>query len=204
MGWVIERFQRMTRGGLAGFLAVLVLAGVGLFLAAARVINSTPGQCATCHPVLTAMWEESQGHPADKVTCYQCHAQHAKLPESLNVLAYVRDTAIPEKYASAKERVEARCEGCHADIRGAEKEKDRIIRINHKVHLTGTDAQGRPLNLSCMDCHRSIAHDKAEVPTNRPRMYGCFTGDCHRKDRNKDNCKRCHYQKLTEPGATVL
>ena len=62
------------------------------------------------------------------------------------------------------------------------------------------DPEGKPLGLGCLDCHRNIAHDKAQVETNRPTMRGCFVGECHRKDRNKDNCRRCHYQQLTEPG----
>ncbi len=204
MGWLIRRVQRMSRGGVAGFLAVVALGGVAVFLWGARVINSTPSQCATCHPVLTEMWRGSQGHPADRVTCYQCHARHVELPASPNLLGYVRDRIIPEKYAASDDRIESRCEGCHSGIRSATEERRKVVRINHKVHLSGKDAQGKPLNLGCLDCHRSIAHDKAEVPTNRPRMYGCFTGDCHRKDRNKDNCTRCHYQRLVEPGATLL
>ena len=44
------------------------------------------------------MWERSQGHPADKVGCYQCHAGHAEPPASINVGAVVRDQLIPEKY----------------------------------------------------------------------------------------------------------
>ncbi len=204
MGWLIARAKNMTAGGWAGFLAVVVLVGLGLFVAGARWVNTSPNRCATCHPVLTELWRESQGHPADRVTCYQCHARHAELPESANAFGYVRDRLIPEGYAAFEERVEARCEGCHTDIRSKTEENRKLIRINHKVHLAKTDPQGNPLDLGCLDCHRSIAHDKAEVPTWRPRMYGCFTGDCHRKDRNKDNCRRCHYQHLAEPGAEVL
>lgn len=489
--FVIKRLGQMTKGGIAGFLAVLALAGVAVFFWAARTINTTPAQCATCHSELTAMWTRSQGHPADRVTCYQCHAQHAELPESANLGAFVRDQLIPEKYFAADERIAARCEGCHeaartsgtglgaVEVKGAlrssagallsvapeerrvavstavlaadgapleagrvgasvvrylrdrewiraaqtargagwaealtelrsdleaavrsrplseeagepeewlaqalaelressgeliqdlplaplpegekvvrvtsgvltpldtrvdrggdvvmpaplpgpatlaarvsdavasvaaalesqeglsyedlgldgsrvsalaaslggfraafqeladldpfgaattrpleeglrwlplveaedglvlelvvdagdlgaaagrfveldlgeflqaalgpfeelERGMDRrkVIKANHKVHLVSArDEQGQPLGLGCLDCHRSIVHDKARVETNRPTMAGCFAGQCHQRDRNKDNCQRCHYQRLIEPGQELL
>ncbi len=200
--FLIRRFSRMTKGGIAGFLAVLALAGLTAFVAGARWVNTSPSQCASCHPELTAMWKRSQAHPADRVSCHGCHAQHGELPESPNVLAYVRDTLIPEKYLAADERIEPLCEGCHEGIRAAETERDKIIKLNHKVHLAPPADGQAPLG--CLDCHRNIAHDKAQVETNRPTMAGCFTGDCHRKDRNKDNCRRCHYQHLAEPSPEVL
>ena len=205
MRFFTERFAQMTKGGIAGFIACVLLGGVVVFFWFARYINTSPDQCATCHPQLTAMWKRSQGHPADQATCYECHAPHSEVPESLNVAGYVRDVLIPEKYLSSDERVQERCEGCHAEIRQAETEKGKIIKVNHKVHIvTATDELGKPLSMECLDCHRNIAHDKAQVETNRPRMAGCFVGECHRKDRNKDNCRRCHYQQLIEPGQEVL
>lgn len=510
--FLIRRFAQMTRGGIAGFLTVVVLAGVAAFFWVARTINTAPAQCATCHPELTAMWKRSQGHPADRVTCHQCHAAHAEPPSSLNVGAFVRDQLIPEKYLGQDERIQGRCEGCHGDTRrsgtgrelaaaksalrealglaahldvedrripldpqglavkgravaavplleasvralrergwrsaakaagigenleglgdelaamaqslgaaslsedllvsrlgqpppgvegdaepvdrdkvaaaheritaaiqlagaalgavaaelprtaateagspvriesaslrslgdqsqppagpgtsdrepkdpesvtaaataalaslgGATEgvpglqyadlgvdadalgrvterlgrisaafalggdaarararaqqllgtalaelpraeaedglalefalganpagasasvdlealltaaaagfrerelagERQKVIHVNHKLHLVSArDDLGKPLDLGCLSCHRSIAHDKRQVETNRPSMAGCFAGDCHRRDRNKDNCQRCHYQQLTEPGQQVL
>jgi len=117
--FLIRRLAQMTRGGIAGLLAVLVLAGVAVFFWVAHTINTAPAQCATCHPELTAMWHRSQGHPADRVTCYECHAQHAEAPSSLNVGAFVRDQLIPEKYLSSDERIQGRCEGCHDQIRAS-------------------------------------------------------------------------------------
>jgi hypothetical protein len=117
--FLIKRLEGMTKGGIAGLLAVLALAGVAAFVWVARTVNTAPAQCASCHLELTAMWKRSQGHPADRVTCYQCHAQHAQLPESPNLGAFVRDQLIPEKYLSSDERINARCEGCHQGIRAS-------------------------------------------------------------------------------------
>ncbi|MHB8766617.1 MAG: hypothetical protein ACYDA8_20090 [Deferrisomatales bacterium] len=211
MRFLLRRLERMTKGGIAGLIAVLALAGLVVFFVGARHINTTPSQCASCHPEVTAMWKRSQGHPAGVVTCHECHGQHAEVPAGPNIFAFVRDQLIPEKYFSADERVEGRCRGCHEPILSADTEQKKLIRVNHKLHLTGVDAQGRPvafegrpLELKCLECHRTVAHDKAQVETNRPTMAGCFTGDCHRKDRNKDNCRRCHYQHLAEPGQELL
>jgi len=189
----------LSRGGLAGLLSALALAGVGLFLVAARTINTVPAQCATCHPTVTALWQQSQGHPADRVTCYQCHAPHPELPESVNVVVQLRDALIPERYRAVDERVQGRCEGCHEGIREAKEETKKIIRLNHQMHLvTGKDPEGKPLSMACLDCHRSIAHELGPAATNRPKMSGCFAGKCHVEDRNDTNCRRCHYQQLAE------
>jgi len=111
--------RNMTRGGIAGLLTVLTVAGVALFFAAARWVNTSPSQCATCHPQMTALWQRSQGHPAARVSCYQCHADHAAPPDSLNLGAVVRDQLVPEKYLSSDQRIEGRCELCHAHTRSS-------------------------------------------------------------------------------------
>lgn len=201
MGFLWKRFSEMSRGGLVGFLAVLLAVGVGIFAWGARWVNTAPQQCGTCHPQLTAMWQRSNGHPAAQVTCFECHSEHSQAPAGPNLAAYARDELIPEKYLSTAARIQSRCEECHKEIRTADKEKKQVIRINHKVHLVPlVDPQGRKVQLECLSCHRNIAHDKAAVETNRPPMAGCFAGECHQKDRNKDNCRRCHYQQLIEPG----
>jgi hypothetical protein len=205
MGFLWKRLSNMSLGGIVGLAAVVLVAGVALFAWGARWVNTSPNQCATCHPELTAMWKRSQGHPSDKVTCHECHAEHQQAPVGPNLAAYARDTFIPEKYLSTDKRLEARCETCHKDMRKTDKEKRQIVKINHKVHLAPlTDTQGRVVTLTCLSCHRNLAHDKAQIETNRPRMAGCFAGECHRKDRNKDNCLRCHYQQLVEPETKIL
>jgi hypothetical protein len=205
MGFLQKRLSGMTAGGIVGLLLVLAAVGLGLFAWGAREVNSAPFQCATCHPEFTAMWKRSQGHPAGRVTCHECHSEHQPSPVGPNLAVYARDRVIPEKYLSTDHRLNARCESCHEKIRTAEKEEKQIIRVNHKVHLAPiAQPQGEPVRLGCLSCHRNIAHDKAQVETNRPPMAGCFAGSCHQKDRNKDNCRRCHYQQLTEPGEPVL
>lgn len=199
MKMIIERLKNMSLTGYAVFLAVLVGAGLVGFVLVARTVNTHPGQCASCHPEMTQLFKESKAHPADRVTCFECHAQHPELPEGFNIGSYVRDLFIPEKYLSSDERLESHCLECHKSILKSEKEKGKLIKVNHKVHLAKELEIGeKKVRLGCMDCHSTVAHDRTGSPTNRPLMAGCFAAGCHEKDRNKDSCLRCHYQVLTD------
>ena len=194
---VIDRIRAITPGGLAGLVAAFVVLGLCLFVFVARWVNTSPTQCATCHPRLTQLWSTSLEHPAQKVTCYQCHAGHAELSASINLPAFIRDTFIPERYMASDERLELRCTECHDKMVESDKEQSKLVRINHKAHLEKPIEQsGRQVELGCIDCHMNIAHDKAEETTNRPPMFTCFTGECHAKERNRDRCTVCHYQQL--------
>ena len=200
MRFLLDRFLKMSLGGIFGFLAVVAAVGVVGFFWIAHTVNTSPSQCASCHPEITQLWQDSQGHPADQVSCYQCHAQHPTLPDSPNVFAYVRDTLIPEKYRSSVDRVQSRCMECHEGIPTAETEQKKLVKINHKVHLVDPlPVEGQePVTLGCLDCHATIAHDLGDRMTNRPRMAGCFAGACHKKDRTKEGCLTCHYQMLLD------
>lgn len=179
----------------------LLFAGVGVvgFFHFAKYVNTDPSQCANCHPQMTALWKRSIGHPADKVTCFECHAAHVEETVQQNLLVYYRDRLIPEKYMASTDRLEFHCLRCHKEAREAATEKKKIIKVNHKVHLEKPIPQdGRDIKLGCVDCHVNIAHDKAEEETNRPTMMSCFVARCHQKERNRDFCEKCHYQKLEE------
>lgn len=204
MGTLLQKWK-LTRGGIAGLLVLATFAGLIAFVAVAHTVNTAPDQCATCHPTVTALWQASLGHPAKQVSCYECHAPHAELPASLNVVVQLRDATIPEKYRASDEQVQARCEGCHDGIREAKEELKKFIRVNHQLHLvTGKGPAGKPLAMQCLDCHRSIAHELGPGATNRPKMSGCFAGSCHTEDRNENNCRRCHYQQLIEANPEAI
>lgn len=194
---VLDRIRSITPGGLAGLIVALLALGLCVFIVVARWVNTSPTECASCHPRITELWRTSAEHPAEKVTCYQCHAGHAELNDSINLPAFVRDTFIPEKYMASDERLEALCLECHEGVSQMEQETSRLIRVNHKAHLSKPiEQQGHKVSLGCIDCHMNIAHDKAEETTNRPPMFSCFNGECHIKERNRDRCQLCHYQQL--------
>ena len=56
--------MKMQREVKVGLLVVLALAGVGVFLVAARTINTTPGQCASCHGPLS--WRQAEQVPRSR------------------------------------------------------------------------------------------------------------------------------------------
>lgn len=199
MRFIIDRIMNLSRLGIAMSLGVLVILGLVAFVLVARVVNTTPSQCASCHPEIAALWEKSRVHTPVNATCYQCHAAHAELPLSYNLPGYVRDLLIPEKYMAGAERIDGRCLTCHTGIPAADKEKGKLIKVNHKVHLEKPlDKGGMKVKLTCVSCHESIAHDLKANPTNRPTMQGCFAGGCHVNDRKAENCTRCHYQSLLD------
>jgi hypothetical protein len=200
MRFVIERIKSVGLPGLAGFIAVIVALGLIGFVLVARFVNTSPWQCGSCHPQMTELWERSLAHPSAQVTCYECHANHPEMEDSFSSLpAFVRDTLIPEKFVATGVTIEERCISCHEKVATSEKEESRLIRVNHKIHLSSPILQkGLAIELGCMDCHKNIAHDKAQEETNRPRMYTCFVGECHPSEKNQDRCTVCHYQTLLE------
>lgn len=199
MRFGLDRFLAMNWSGRLGFLGLLLLLGVGGFVWVARTGNTAPSQCGSCHPEMTDLWRASLVHPSGEVTCHECHAAHPELPDSPNILGYLRDSFIPEKFLSSAERVGPRCLGCHARIPSADKEEKPFIKINHKLHLApNLLVEGVEVTLVCLDCHASVAHDTGEAGTNRPLMAGCFAARCHERDRTAERCLLCHYQKLVE------
>jgi hypothetical protein len=182
-------------------IGILVATVVGFF-AVARYTDKDDGLCQGCHPVIHQMWEESHSHPADQVTCYECHTKHlAAFPEDdTNLIIHYRDKIIPIHFKSGPEVLNANCLRCHPEIPQLEEvKKTRIIKISHKKHFKGQKVKID----SCLVCHYAVAHDKYSIPTNRPRMQGCFAGDCHKAERNKDRCELCHFVKLVEKGEVL-
>lgn len=201
MGLFVRLFRSVNPWAYVPVAALLLVCGGLVFYRFAFYVNTSPSQCGTCHPLITSLWKQSVGHPADKVSCHECHAVHIDEADKdkMPFLSYYRDRLFPEKYMASTERVEFHCLGCHKDIPAAATEKRKLIKINHKAHLEKPIVQeGREIKLGCVDCHANIAHDKAEEETNRPPMLSCFVAQCHMKERNKDFCERCHYQKLED------
>ncbi len=182
-------------------IGVMVSVVVGFF-AVARYTDKDDGLCQGCHPVIHQMWEESRSHPADKVTCYECHTKHLKaFPEDdTNLIIHYRDKIIPIHFNSGPEVLNANCLRCHPEIPKLEEvKKTRIIKISHAKHFKGKKVKID----SCLVCHYPVAHDKYSLPTNRPRMQGCFAGKCHLAERKKERCELCHFVKLVEKGEVL-
>ncbi len=177
-------------------IGVLLSVVVGFF-AIARYTDKDDGLCRGCHPTIHGMWQISKTHPADKVTCYECHTKILEaFPESgTNPIVHYRDKIIPIHFNSGRKVLNDNCLRCHADIPELKEVKNtRIVKISHAKHFKAEKVKID----DCMVCHSALAHDKYSVATNRPRMQGCFLGECHVADKKEDRCELCHFVKLVE------
>ena len=179
----------------------VVFIGVVVFFVYARVTNTDETLCLSCHPVIYRQWKESKFHP-QKVGCYQCHSPHkGAFPEQGESLYHhYLNVVIPEKFSADHKAINKNCIRCHEDIpQLKEVKKTKIIKISHKKHFKGEKVKID----NCLVCHFSISHDKYSIETNRPRMQGCFAGECHQADRKDDKCELCHFVKLVETEKTL-
>jgi len=127
--------------------------------------------CAQCHPDIVDLWKNSNGHPAQSTTCYQCHSHHIVPPE------YVADDSLTSQ----------RCLDCHEDVLSlGYAVKKKVILYNHRIHIQE--------GLECIECHRNAGHEYLTGSTNRPSIAECLP--CHRKEFDgppkKLDCMNCH------------
>ena len=177
-------------------LLVSAVLGLIIFFFYARVTNTHETLCASCHPTIYRQWEESKFHP-QTVSCYECHSPHYEaFPDAGEPLYHhYLSKVIPEKFYAGHTQLNENCLRCHADIPELkEVKKTRIVKISHKKHFKSEKVKID----NCVVCHVSIAHDKYSIETNRPRMQGCFLGECHVADKKEDRCELCHFVRLVE------
>ena len=144
--------------------------------------------CNQCHPELTNLWKNSNGHPAAQTKCYECHSKKFRiLPRDLNVFRHYRDQLVPPEYSADDDLISQQCLECHEDILDfGYPVKNKVINFNHRIHLGE--------RLKCMDCHRSSGHEYMAAGSNRPTVYDCI--NCHYKEfvgppKNR-KCLNCH------------
>ncbi len=177
-------------------LLISAVLGLVIFFVYARVTNTDETLCLSCHPTIYRQWHESKFHP-QSVSCYECHSPHLEaFPEKgESFYHHYLSIIIPEKFHADRDSINANCLRCHADIPKLEKvKKTRIVKISHKKHFKGEKVKID----NCVVCHYSISHDKFSIETNRPRMHGCFLGECHQAEKKEERCEICHFVKLVE------
>ncbi len=160
-----------------GVLILILIPAIGL----ARVTTSNSNFCVTCHGTgeTPDRSKPSLVHPDfNKVSCVDCHAKGGHVVYE----GYVKG------FMAEAERVSPNCAKCHQPMTQTNESKDfkfnfLDVNISHKSHLER--------GATCVTCHSNIAHDLAEVPTNRPSMNTCYS--CHAKT---DSCAKCHDQKI--------
>lgn len=160
-----------------GVLILILIPAIGL----ARITTSNSSFCVTCHGTgeTPDRSKPSLVHPDfNKVSCVDCHAKGGHVVYE----GYVKG------FMAEPERVSPNCTKCHQPMAQTNERKDfkfnfLDINITHKSHLER--------GATCTTCHANVAHDQADVPTNRPTMNNCYS--CHAKT---DSCAKCHDQKI--------
>lgn len=160
-----------------GVLILILISAIGL----ARVTTSNSSFCLTCHSTgeTPDRSKLSLVHPDfNRVSCVDCHAKGGHIVYE----GYIKG------FMAEPERVSPNCSKCHQPMTQTNERKDfkfnfLDINITHKSHLER--------GATCATCHANVAHDLAEVPTNRPTMNTC--NSCHVKT---DSCVKCHDQKI--------
>lgn len=154
--------------------------------------------CRQCHPELSELWKNSNGHPADQTSCYQCHSREFTIsPGGGNILRHARDQLAPPEYLADDELTSQRCLDCHEDVLEPDYViKKKVIQFNHRYH--------RGEGLDCVDCHRTAGHEYMTGGTNRPTVTECL--DCHIREFEgpplSQKCLNCH-DVLLGPGKSL-
>jgi nitrate/TMAO reductase-like tetraheme cytochrome c subunit len=160
-----------SRWVIFGVGPIITLIGALLVIWVGHTLTAHPAICLSCHARQTSisMWSPSAIHPA-RVTCVDCHAAPGQL--------FPRDFF-------ADEQVNNNCLVCHKPVTKKEIEEAHHVKIAHKLHVEES-------KLMCIDCHRSIAHEKMEAGSNRPRRLTCM--ECHEEaiSGGPEGCTKCH------------
>jgi nitrate/TMAO reductase-like tetraheme cytochrome c subunit len=150
---------------------LLILMGVAFVIWAGNLLTTHPVICLSCHARQSSlpMWSLSQIHP-ERVSCVDCHAKPGQW--------------FP-RFFYADERVNDNCFSCHPRVAKDEMAEAHHMKIAHKLHIEES-------KLMCIDCHRSIAHEKFEAGANRPRRLTCI--ECHEEaiEGGPESCTKCH------------
>jgi len=153
-----------------------------------RYSGTSTKVCASCHPVVTSIWQDSHGCPPEETSCIECHSAGSKIiPENWNILRHVRDQIVPPEYIADKDLTSRRCLDCHGDVLdfGYESPK-KVIQFTHRYHIEE--------GLDCADCHKNAGHAYMSGGTNRPTIMECLP--CHVKEftgaPKSAKCLNCH------------
>ncbi len=159
---------------LIGFIALIFVILAALPIKLIHHTTQEPAYCKDCHPETVQLWQQSEMHP-DSIACQACHVKGWN--------------PAPVSFEAEPAMTLPNCERCHEDQKAKTEVVRKLIKISHKIHLE--ELKGRNLELNCLNCHWSIAHDNGQPPTNRPTMVSCFSPSCHPIE--NETCKLCHF-----------
>ncbi len=189
-----KQFGLVVSIGIVLFL--LAVGGLSVYLV--RYSATSERVCFECHPEISDLWKESNGHPADSTSCHECHSPGLKvLPSGWNVGRHVRDQIAPPEYLADDFLTTERCLDCHPEVLELGYAiKKKVINFTHRYHIDE--------GMECVDCHRAAGHAYMTGSTNRPGIKECR--DCHIKEffgpPKSQKCYGCH-DVLLVPGKTL-
>jgi len=184
----LSTYKKQFRVIIALAALVVLIGGAAVAAYLVRYSATSDRICAKCHAELIELWKRSEGCPAQKTKCYQCHSRGFELaPKGWNIIKHGRDQLAPSEYLADDALTSQRCLDCHQNILNLDyKPIKRIIKFNHRIH------NGEGLN--CMDCHRSAGHEYMTGGSNRPSVSECL--DCHLREFEGPpknwKCLNCH------------
>ncbi len=159
---------------LIGFIGLIFVILAALPIKLIHHTTQDPSYCKGCHPEIVQLWQQSEMHP-DSIACKSCHVRGWN--------------PAPVSFEAEPAMTLPNCERCHEEQNTKTEVVRKLIKISHKIHLE--ELKGRNLELNCIDCHWTVAHDNGKPPTNRPTMVGCFSPNCHPIE--NETCKLCHF-----------
>jgi cytochrome c nitrite reductase small subunit len=153
----------------AGFLALGVAAGMGLFVLhisrASSYLGDTPETCMNCHVMRTEYLTWQPGSHARVATCHDCHVPHTSLAAEYIFTAkdgLWHSTVFTMRWEPQAIRlspkavpvVEDNCRRCHARV---------ISDVCLAVH--------QEKDLRCWDCHRETPHGSVRSQSATPGVF---------------------------------
>ena len=157
------------RWRVAGFVAMGVMAGMGLFVfhasRAASYLSDAPETCINCHVMSTQYVTWQHGSHAHWATCNDCHVPHTSLLSKYGfkaedglwhatVFTMRWEPQVIRLSARAVPVVEDNCRRCHPQV---------IADVAAAEHHKG--------DLYCWDCHRETPHGSVTSLSATPGVF---------------------------------
>lgn len=164
---------------IAGLMAVVFI-GANLVFILIGYSTTHPSECRTCHTDSYQLWKENKAH-RESITCTFCHSSRMS-----SQFAYQA-----ERLSAMPKELDRDCLKCHKNFMEEKKTKTmvlaeevdeksgRVVRVLGTWRLKEVTCRAK---LSCIACHKNIAHDRGWPPTNLPRIDYCAECHYHQKD----------------------
>ena len=180
------RLSLSQKAWLIGILMAGIFLCVNLVFILIGYSTKHPSECKSCHSGSYALWKENKVH-RQSITCTFCHSSH-----SSSQFAYAASN-----FSNMPKTLDRDCIKCHKNYMEEKKRKiqvfaeqldeesGKVVRVFGPWSLKEIPCRGK---VSCVVCHKNIAHDRGASPSNLPRI---------------DYCAGCHYHRAKDSFAQV-